>query len=72
MTWTDHYGGSIRHDGAKVGEFCIEGRYEWWGYPADYRYGRTNPELVQGPFESRELAKNAMDTAIPFPTEIAS
>ena len=69
MTWIDHPGGSIRHDGAKVGEFPIDGRFEWWGYPAGYRPRHSNPELVQGPFESRQLAKDAMDTAIPFPTE---
>ena len=70
MTWTDYPGGSVRDDGARVGEFCVDGRFEWWGYPSGYRPRHSNPELVQCPFETRGQAKYAMDTAIPFPVEI--
>lgn len=56
--WTDYPGGSVREDGAKVGEFCIGGSFEWWGYPPGWRHRGTIDAL--GPFQSRQEAKDAM------------
>ena len=69
MTWTDYPGGSVRLDGAKVGEFCIEGRIEWWGYGAGWRPRSDVP--VIGPFNYRNDAKGAMDSQLPFFGETA-
>ena len=69
MSWTDRPGASERHDGARVAEFLIEGRIEWWAYPAGYKHRVSCPDLVQGPFPDRQLAKNALEVAIPFPLE---
>jgi len=53
--WIDHQGGSVRSDGAKIGEFCMDGVYQWWFYPPDWR-PRGNVEAL-GPFNSRQEAK---------------
>jgi hypothetical protein len=68
MTWTDHPGGSVRSDGAKVGEFCINGKFEWWAYPAGW-YPRCTIETLQplGPFFSRKKAKQEMDYHLGIP-----
>lgn len=65
LTWTDHPGGAIRSDGAKVSEFVIGNKREIWGYPAGWR-PRCTEELLHllGPFESFKAAKQEMDYRI--------
>ena len=53
--WIDHQGGSVRADGGKIGEFCMDGRYSWWFYPPQWR-PRGDVEAL-GPFNSRQEAK---------------
>jgi len=55
MEWTDYPGGSIRIDGFKIGEFIIDGDFQWWGYPPGWR-PRGGMEAL-GPFKSRQEAK---------------
>lgn len=58
--WIDHQGGAVRGDGAKVGEFPIDGRYEWWAYPPGWR--PRGPVDALGPFNSRQEAKVALSS----------
>lgn len=60
MKWTDYPGGSVREDGAKVGEFFMDNEAQWWGYPPRWRHRGTIDAL--GPFLSRREAKDAMSS----------
>jgi hypothetical protein len=64
MNWIDYPGGSIRSDGAKVGEFVINGRVEWWGYPAGWVPRGSTCGDPAGPFNYRHDAKAAMDASL--------
>ncbi|BDU76249.1 hypothetical protein [Mesoterricola sediminis] len=66
MIWTDYPGGSVRSDGAKVGEFFMAqgGPPEWWGYPAGWR-PRGGMDAT-GPYRTRQEAKDALSSALPF------
>lgn len=60
MKWVDRPGTSVREDGAKAGEFVIDGKVVWFAYPANWR---PRCELTAlGPFPTREQAKYAVDT----------
>lgn len=58
LKWTDYPSGSVREDGAKVGEFCLNGGFEWWAYPPGWVHRGTVDAL--GPFQSLQEAKDAM------------
>ena len=64
MRWHDKGTTSIREDGAKVGEFTMDGKPGWWGYPASWK-PRGHVEAV-GPFLDREEAKAAVDSALVY------
>ena len=60
MSWTDRAASSRREDGAKVAEFFVNDRPEWWGYPANWR---PRCELAAlGPYDTREQAKYGIET----------
>jgi hypothetical protein len=61
LTWTDHPGGSIRSDGAKVSEFCFDGKREIWGYPPNWRPRGLETLRPVGPFANYGEAKAHMD-----------
>jgi hypothetical protein len=63
--WTDYPGGSVRSDGAKAGEFIIDGRFEWWGYPPHSR-PRGEVDAI-GPFATRDEAKDALTSCLSIP-----
>jgi hypothetical protein len=60
MTWTNRPGSSRREDGAKVGEFFLNGKPQWFAYPASWRPRCEFAAL--GPFDTRDEAKYAIDT----------
>jgi len=57
--WTDRDATSIHRDGHKVGLFLVDGKPQWWAYPAGWK-PRGNV-VAQGPFRSRKAAKMALD-----------
>lgn len=56
--WVDKAGSSRMPDGSKIGEFCIDGHWEWWAYPTGWT-PRGNIQAL-GPFNSRQEAKVGM------------
>ena len=57
--WTDRGATSLHRDGHRVGLFLVDGRPEWWAYPAGWV--PRGEVLARGPFRSRKAAKASLD-----------